>query len=186
MARRRSKRQPAAHPSHPSLLDPVVVALVRRAANGLCRRRVFPWADRSDLEQDLFAHLLRARPRFRPARGSWRAFAAAVVARRAATLARDRRTRHRRLPTVGLTTDLDRDGRQRTTPADPADIVPLAVSVAAVLADAPPTLKTLAERLAHEPLSVAARALGIGRGAARGRLARLRRRFEDANLLEPL
>lgn len=183
MARRRPNRPPAALASSPPLFDPVVVALVRRAAASLCRRHIFPWADRPDLEQDLMQHVDRARSRFRPARGSWRAYAGTVVARRAASLARDRAARKRGPYPVGLTADVARDRRRQTASTDPAETVPLALTVAAVLADAPPALRALAERLEHEPLAAAARALGIGRGAARGRLARLRRRFEDAGLL---
>jgi DNA-directed RNA polymerase specialized sigma24 family protein len=184
VARRRPKHPPAALTSSPPLSDPVVVAIVRRAAAALCRRGVFPWSDRPDLEQELFLHLTKVRSRFRPARGPWRGFVAAVVARRAADLARDRRARKRQPVAMSLTIDPDRDPRRRTRSPDPAESAPLALTVAAILVDAPPTLRVLAERLMDEPFSEATRTLGISRGTARGRLAQLRRRFEDAGLLD--
>lgn len=186
MSRRPKPVLPAAVAATIPLQDPVIMALVRRAAAAVCRRLGFTAADRDDVTQALFTTLHQSYRRYRPRRGAWRAYAATVIARRAATLARDRRS-PRRAPGARSLSDRDvpRDRRRPAPSADPADTVPLALDVARVLADAPPGLRALAERLmAGERLTPAAKAEGIPRGTARGRLARLLRRFDDPGLWE--
>jgi DNA-directed RNA polymerase specialized sigma24 family protein len=169
----------AVAPAH-AVLDAVVVALARRASAALSRRPGFVPADRDDIEQALFAAVHRSRRRFRPARGSWRAFAATVIARRAASLARDRRAPSRAGPGHAPLEDVTRDRRRPRPSADPADAVPLAIDVARVLAAGPPVLRAVAERvMGGETLTRAAKALGVARTTARDQL---RRRFEDLRL----
>jgi DNA-directed RNA polymerase specialized sigma24 family protein len=180
---RRPKPPPAVAADQP-LQDPVIVALIRRAAAGLCRRPGFTPSDRTDIEQTLFAATHRARRRFRPARGTWLAFAATVIARRAASLARDRAA-PRRAGRMGPLRDLGRDGRRPMPSIDPAETVPLALDVEQVLAAAPPNLRALAERLmAGERVTAAARDLEVARSTVRGWVGQLRQRFEDLRLLE--
>jgi DNA-directed RNA polymerase specialized sigma24 family protein len=186
MSRRPKPPPPAAIPAVPNIFDDVAVALVRRASKDLCRRRRFLWADREDIEQALFFALHRAVPKFDPAHTSWRSFAAAVIGRRAATLARDHRSPKRAPRAVSLTyLDPVRDWRRPGPSGDPAQAVPAGLDFQAVLASASADLRALVERLmAGERLTPAARAVGIARSTARGHLARLRERFEDHGLWE--
>jgi RNA polymerase sigma factor (sigma-70 family) len=180
-----SRRRPsAADPAAPNILDDIAVALVRRASGDLCRRCGFPWSDRDDIEQDLFLALHRAVPKFDPRRSSWRAFAAAVIDHRAASLARDRGAARRVPPALRLLGDPAQDQRRVGPPVDPAETVPLALDLERALTRLPPALRALADRLSDKPLTRAATSLGISRSAARLRRADIRRRFEDQGLWE--
>lgn len=75
--------------------DEGTTRLIRSRARRLCRDRPFTTADRDDVEQELTAHLARRQPRFLPRRGSWTAFVACVLDRRAASLMRERRSQRR-------------------------------------------------------------------------------------------
>ena len=175
-----SPRPPGDRTADP--LDPVVIKLLARAAARLSRQPGFTPADRADLEQALRERLLIRRRAFDPRRGSWRAFAATVIARQAESLRRDRHAL-KRDPRRESAARSDWGDDRRLPRADPgpADL-DLAMDVAAAVAGLPPKLRELADRLAHEPLAAAARTLGIPRRTARDRLRRIRQRFERAGL----
>jgi RNA polymerase sigma factor (sigma-70 family) len=179
---RRPSRSPASDDPKADPLDPVVIKLLTKAASRLSRQPGFSPADQPDLRQVLLERLLARRRAFDPRRGSWRAFAATVIARQAESLRRDRFALKRDpRRTSAAWTDWDEDRRLPKPNPGPAD-QDLRMDVAAVVVGLPPKLRELADRLGHEPLAAAARSLAIPRRTARDRLRRIRLRFERAGL----
>jgi RNA polymerase sigma-70 factor (ECF subfamily) len=161
--------------------------LIRRKARQLARHAGPHHHDPEDVEQELTLRLLRAMPRYDPARGHVHAFVTAVVERAAAGLLRRCRAKKRGAgPVRSLDAPAAAEPTDRGDAGRAADRVGLAADLAAVLAELPADLRGLAERLTRQTLSEVARQDGVPRSTLQRRVDRLRRRFEDAGLREYL
>ena len=131
---------------------------VRLAGGSPVRRQ-----ERPDHEQDLALRLVRAGRQFTAARGTASAFAAAVLDRAAADLAR-RRAARKRAPAAPLTHD----------PVDPRHDAVLSFELIDALDRLSEDLRDLADRLMWQTVAAAARDLGVPRSTLQRRVHHLR------------
>jgi DNA-directed RNA polymerase specialized sigma24 family protein len=160
---------------------PVARELVRHKAIAMTRRAGLPPGDRADLEQELLVRLVAAMRGYDPARGRPNTFAAAVVDRAAAGIAREAAASKRGGGQPRPASLDDPSTPHPAAPADP-DRADLALDVADVLKRLPDDLRALADRLSDLSAAEAARDAGVARSTFLRRVTRLRRHFEDAGL----
>ena len=158
-------------------------------------------SDVEDLQQEMWADLLRRLTWFESDRAKAKTFIARVVSHRVSAILRHRsgmgRDYQRNAGSLSEETE-DADGRMveraqlitedahdlrtgvETRPA--LEQMELVSDVGTVLASLPAPLREFCELLKTESMSSAARKLGISRREARARLDAIRNRFEEANL----
>jgi RNA polymerase sigma-70 factor (ECF subfamily) len=160
-------------------LDPFITRLVRHKASQLLRLPGFTESDRADLQQNLLVKLIASRHHYRRRKGTWHAYAATVLDRQAATLARDRKAQKRRPDREVPFTDHFSDLRRPLPSEDSLDLV---LDLKALWETLSVQDRQLAELLLQESTTSAAKSLGISRRTCRDRLKKMRRRFEAAGL----
>jgi RNA polymerase sigma factor (sigma-70 family) len=161
-------------------LDPFITRLVRYKASQLLHLPGFTESDRADLHQKLLVKLIASRRHYRCRKGTWHAYAATVLDRHAATLARDRKAQKRRPDReVPFDADQSRDLRRPLPSEDSLDLV---LDLKALWETLSLQDRQLAELLLQESTTSAAKSLGISRRTCRDRLKKMRRRFEAAGL----
>src|SRR5262245_3078529 len=186
-------RLPVVHDDARGQLCRFAQDLIRRKAKQLARRPGFTGQDREDLQQELALRLWVRMPAFDARRGHLHVFVTTVVEREAADLVRERRAGKRdprRARPLGTPRDAgDRSqvvqpapASGRRPPRDDHDRAQLAYDIALVLAELPPELRDLAERLQWQTVAQAARDTGVPRTTLNDRARRLRRVFERAGL----
>lgn len=174
--------------------------IIKRKAAQLIGRGGYKQQDRRDLEQELWARLLRAKKRFNPSISHWRCFVTAVVERATANILRDalaEKRDHRRISSLNVTIVFDDDEscelgdtvssrehnrRRCCEPRGAQELADLLIDVTECLEDLPPDLRILAERLKNESVSAIAHETGIPRTTIQDMKRRLRQRFERAGL----
>jgi len=175
--------------------------LVRLKARRLCRQRPFRAGDGADIEQELYAGLLRQLAHFDNTKGNLDRFVSAGLVRAVVDLLRRRgagkrdtsRTISLQAPVVGTagreelaTTVGEREnnariGRSARSDLDRTDLVRDAADLIAAL---PPQQRELAERLESQPLAEAARAMNVPYSTAQYWVTKIRERFEAAGFLD--
>jgi RNA polymerase sigma-70 factor (ECF subfamily) len=183
------RRKPSAtasvvHAMEPAMshdfLDVFITRLVHHKASQLLRLPGFTESDRADLQQNLLVKLIAARPYYRSKKGTWHAYAATVLDRHAATLARDHQAQKRRSDReVPYRTDHSTDLRREFRLEDSLD---LALDLKALWQTCSLLDRQFLELLMSESVTVAAKKLAISRRTCRDRLKKMRRRFEAAGL----
>jgi RNA polymerase sigma-70 factor (ECF subfamily) len=186
-------------------LDPYVHNLIRRKARQVVGKAGLTPGDVPDLEQELFRRFLERLRRCRHQPANPHAFVTLTVNQSLRSYLRDRSARKRNGGGLAslATPVADGDGR----PVDLAQTVAeheranrtghvtlstqeasaLAQDVAGVLANVPPHLRALAERLqAGDSITRAAEALGLPRTTANDQVRHLREHFERAGLRDYL
>jgi RNA polymerase sigma factor (sigma-70 family) len=164
-------------PDHP-ILAADIQALVRRKVRAMTLYPSSRLEDRDDHSQHLLLKLLEAWPRYDPDRSPFIAFAERVLQRAVAHHRRDRQAKKRRAVIRPLGDDGIADPRSETD----GHHTDLRLDVHERLQSQPPRHRALAERLKAETPAAVARELGIASSTLRGRLAQLRRPFEDLDL----
>lgn len=186
--------------THQPPIDEFVTRLVRRKARQLVGRAGFSASDVDDIEQELVLKLLRHRSAFNPAHSHWYAFVTTVIERHVATILRDKRmekrdsTRLTSLQTIvhdpingpsqlaATVGQRELDNRLGLQTRPEWDSQELTLDTASLLADLPPALREICERLKRVSISAVAREMGVPRTTLCYQLRRLRIRFERADL----
>ncbi|MCO6436922.1 MAG: sigma-70 family RNA polymerase sigma factor [Phycisphaerae bacterium] len=162
--------------------------LIRVKAHQLVGKYGFTGSDSADLEQDLALHLIQRMTGFDPNRGSRNTYADRIVSSRIASILRQRfaqcRDFRRSVSLDGHSTDECSDCEDVVDPhhetgCSQAD---LAIDVEDAVRRLEADLQSLCVLLMQEPVSEAARRLGLTRGQVRGRLQTLRNVFASAGL----
>jgi RNA polymerase sigma-70 factor (ECF subfamily) len=186
----------------PAGLDEFAMRLVRCTARQLVGRSGFTASDREDIEQDLALDLLAHLPHFDPRRANAEAFVTHIVRNAVRTLLRRRCAERRdwRRCRASLDDEITADDGallglcetllaeaflRRTGRCDESDPgrQDLRIDVADAVADLPPALRRIAERLAHSNPTDVSRAEGIGRDAVYRAIHQIRARFAAVGLL---
>jgi len=182
-------------------INPYAAQLIRRKARQLAARCGFSPSDQDDIEQELRLILLRRLGKFDPSVAHYNAFVATIIERHTATLLQHRCAAvrsHRRLGgSLNQLVD-DGDGHKIEVGATLAEDQPavrtgdrfrsgeelhgLASDVAELIADLPPEIADICERLKRDSVSVVARDLGIPRSTLRDLLKSVRSRFESCDM----
>ncbi len=198
-AQRHTQSKPAPAKAAPELSN-YAMALIRRKAKQLARKRGFTINDAEDIEQWLAVKLLKHLAAFDPEQGHPNVFVKTVVERYAANLLRnsraEKRDRHR-VCSLSMIVDYDDNGpieleetigqreldsRLGRESRDPHEASDLAMDVADVLAGLPPELRDLCERLKHASVSDVARDLGVPRTTLYESIRKLRKHFAEIGL----
>jgi RNA polymerase sigma-70 factor, ECF subfamily len=179
--------------------------LIRRKARELSTRAGFSPTDRDDIEQELRLILLRRLDKFDPSVAHYNAFVTTVVERYSATILEHRQAESRSHSRYGGSLNQlvdDGDGNKiemgATLPEDQQsvrtgarfrsgeELHDLATDVAQLIADLPPEVADICERLKRDTISVVARDLGMPRSTLRDLLKGVRSRFESCDMREYL
>lgn len=186
--------------SYPGV-DEYAVRLIRFKARQLVGRAGFTESDREDLEQEMVIDLLRRIPKFDPARAKRETFITRIVEHKVCTLieAQKAAMRDYRMRRASLHDEIDDEdgGRverwqtldqetylQRTGVADrgEAEQRDLRIDLEAALADLPPALRHLCEKLARLTVTDVSHATGVPRSTLYDSMKQIRARFERAGL----
>jgi RNA polymerase sigma-70 factor (ECF subfamily) len=193
-----------AHDNHSPSLEPRTQSLIRSKIRKLIARAPFVRQFREDLEQDVFLTVHQRTRRIHLKPGERLAYIATLIdnrlidfLRRAYAEKRD----YRRLGSLHVLISEDdgvflelgqtlaeqaHHGRLRRQTRTQREVIELRHDVATVLRRLPPDLRELAELLSMKSLAEIARDCGIPRTTLQGRVHKLRRIFERANLHEYL
>ena len=180
--------------------DTVIEKWIRHAVNGFATRHRLQPADIDDLEQDIWADLLRKRHLYDPRRGEVATFVKQVInsATKSMLRARHAEKRDTRREAVSLDApirdvdgrEVDRAqslsgaaGRRHTGQAPPLeDETDLRLDVADAVDSAPADLRRVAALLKQECRHAASRRAGTTRRQFASDVSRLRELFEDRGL----
>ncbi len=188
----------------PTDVQSFAARLIRRKARQLATHDNITPSDRDDIAQDLWLHLVENLPKFDPDKGNIFAFIVTVVERETAAIWRKYRAEKRDTcrcsslnqsvrahdgTRVELASTITEDAPhprlgQRGRHFEHA--VDIAHDVTATLAQLPPDLRDLCERLKTQSISEIARDTGIPRTTLNSRIRALRAHFEEAGLREYL
>jgi RNA polymerase sigma factor (sigma-70 family) len=178
--------------------------LIRRKARQLAAGDSFTPADREDIAQDLWLHLVASMDDFDPAKGTIFAFIVTVVERKSVAIWRHHAAEKRdscrcgslnqaicardgtRVELAATMTEDAADSRLGRRPLPPQTRAELVLDVESVLASLPADQRDLCERLKHATVSEVARELGLPRSTVAARARRLRAAFAAAGLREYL
>lgn len=178
--------------------------VIRHKARQLIGKCGFTHDDYEDLQQEMLLDLLMRLPKFDPSKASYNTFVARIVDRKISNLIRDRgrQKRDHRCQVRPLDEEVEGEAditREEMLSQDDVDLrtgrhdrpelerIEMRLDVARALADLPPDLKALAERLLSQSVTEAARDLGVPRSTLYGSgIARLRKIFEEAGLTDCL
>lgn len=185
--------------------DSFVSRTIHHKARQLVRSPGFTESDRPDVEQELAIELVLKYGHFDPARAGETTFVARVIENKAISLVRARQAQKRHFRHNGTSlneTISDSKGRpvervrtvdgrsvKRHTgqaPRSDQELARLKLDIHRVLDTLPADLRTLAELLTEMSQYAAARRLGKSRRQVAKDVARLRKRFEDADLQDYL
>jgi hypothetical protein len=185
--------------SDPSIDSSVIAEIVRRAKRKAARLRDRirdPAVGRDDLEQELFLRVWPRVARCHPNAKSLAALTATVVRREVARLLHERfaQKRDRRglasLDAMGAgracgddaSASLEPDADRRRRRLGEQDRSDLAADLQTVIAELPPDLGAALDGLKTESVSAVTRVMGVRRSTLDGRVRRLRRQFESADM----
>ena len=182
-------------------IDKYAVWLVRRRARYLVGKAGFTEADREDLEQEMLTDLLCRLPQFNSNRAQRKTFIAKVIEHKFITLIEAQKAgiRDYRLCNGSLNEYLeDEDGkqmeRQETISQDgclqragrcsrPLDeLAALSIEIRKIMAELPPNLRELFERLQNETVTEISQTTGIPRGSIYDSIKKFRLILENAGL----
>ena len=186
-------------------IEKFAVQLIKFKARQLVGKSGFSEADRDDLEQELAADLLKRLPKFNPARAQMNTFITRIVEHRVSTLieAQKAKRRNYRLRGGSLNELVDQgpegiieriDGvdndeysmRTGKSSRTVEELMEMAIDINAVMADLPPDLRDLCERLKTENVTDISRDTGIPRGTIYESITKLRSMFERAGMKDYL
>jgi DNA-directed RNA polymerase specialized sigma24 family protein len=181
------------HPIHAAITTPYIEELIRIKAGRLIQRPGFRKSERSDMEQELKARVLKEAHLFDPARSSVNTFIDRVVQSAAGMIVRERRwVKHaagfrllsleepdfngtHRESTLGENIgEADLYRRHGRTPNQARNDGAQTLDVALALAPLPPIIRQIAARLADESETSIARSLGISRRQVRNAIPQIR------------
>ena len=151
--------------------------LVARKAKQLIGRYGFARSDRADLEQELVLHLVQQMKHFDPQRGGEQSFVGPVLSHKVASIIRHRRAGRRDYRRV-MSIDGVAGGDEHTVTAAPVSTESphdLAIDLAIAIQTLDPDLQHFCSLIMTGSVVEAARRLGLPRGAARGRVAIIRK-----------
>jgi RNA polymerase sigma-70 factor (ECF subfamily) len=182
-------------------LDEFAVKLIKRKARRLVGSAGFVDADLADLEQEFVIDLLLRRPRFNPALAKLETFITRVVDHHVATLVQRQKARCRDYRRRAGSLDERRDddggtssdvppvlasgsyrGESLATARRDEELADLRVDLRRALDDLPRDLRALCDRLQASSVSEMSRETGVPRGTVYEGVAKLRARFERAEL----
>jgi RNA polymerase sigma factor (sigma-70 family) len=188
-------------PRSENILSTYVTALIRVKARQLVRSGQFPRSDEEDLRQELTLRLLQRARRYDPTRAALNTFAERVVCSLVATLLREQRRQKSSIqrstvsiefqcdcsdegatPLRELLHDADQQRRTGAAVADPLGAAERAEAIHSVVADLPPELRAICQRLMRATATETARELGISRHQVQKAIATLRDRFTATGL----
>jgi len=187
-------------------LDEYAKSVIRHKARQLIGKYGFTHDDYEDLRQDMVLDLLRRLPQFDPGRACQNTFISRVVDRKVATIIRHRRQEKRdyRREAGSLDEPIEADDggtveRGQAISQDDNDLnsgkqnrieferIDMRLDISIAIADLPPDLRALAERLKADTIAQIARDLGVPRSTLyETGITRLRKAFEDKGLREYL
>lgn len=186
---------PAQHITH------FAAQLIRRKARELSTFPGFCPTDREEIEQQLRLVLLRRLEKFNPQLAHYNAFVTTVIERYSATILEHRRAEsrtHRRCAgslnrlvedddgnrvELGATLPESIQGlRTRVEFRSSEELQDLVADVAHLLANLPPELADVCERLKRDSISAVARDLGIPRSSLCDLLKTVRERFDSSGI----
>lgn len=169
--------------------------LIRAKAKRICRRRGFTSSDQSDIEKDLWTHLVAKEPKFDPSR-SWETFVSYILDKKCSSIRRERFAARRSPLREECSLDdvaLDCDGRAvprhqiiAETSSVPQRLRDLERDVAEVLAPLSDLHRAIAQGFVTGTINSIANELGIPRSAVERHIEEIREVFEDAGLREYL
>lgn len=176
--------------------------LVKWKAAQLVGRAGFTESDRADIEQDIAFQVLRRIRKFDPARGRFEATVRRIVENAVADILAARkaacRDYRRRGPSLNETVrdengkrverseTFESGGHLRRTRRPASERRDLKLDLDDVIAELPPDLRRLCERLRNESPTEIARDMGIPRGTLYERMRKIREHFERRGLGEYL
>lgn len=182
-------------------LDEFAVKLIKHKARRLVRSAGFVDADRADLEQELLTDLLQRQPRFNPALAKLETFITRVVDHHVATIVQAQKAGLRDYRCRAGSLDERRDDEEGTNGEVPPvlandscrgdtvasarraeELGDLRVDLGKTLDDLPTDLRALCGRLQISTVSEISRETGVPRGTVYEGVAKLRSRFERADL----
>lgn len=188
-------------PRSENILSTYVTALIRVKARQLVRSGQFLRSDEEDLRQELTLRLLQRARRYDPTRATLNTFAERVVCSLVATLLREQRRQKNSILRGAVSIEVrcdcgdegatllrellqDADQRRRTGAAisDPLDSAERADAIHNAVADLPPELRDICQRLMRATATEVARELGISRHQVQQAITTLRERFTTAGL----
>lgn len=175
--------------------------LIRRKARELCRLSAFQNYDRADIEQELRLVLVKRLAKFDASIAHYNAFVTTVIERYCANLIEhetaESRSPNRNGASLNQTVNdgegnptqmanLIEEGHQSNRTGgrfrSKAELFDLATDVANVIADLPPEMQDLCERLKRDSVSKIAEDLGIARSTLRYWVLQMRQRFEQSDM----
>jgi len=181
--------------------DAFTARFIRSKVNKLIGRAGFQEADRHDLLQDFVLDLLQRREKFDSEAANWEAFVVVVCENCCATILEHRQAEMRSPDQEGGSLNRpvkDAEGNRtefgatlsdsaqghrtrqyRRTHEEASDLIH---DVAHLLAQLPPQLRSIAERLQRMSKEEVARELGVSSKTIYRRVAEIRERFEQAGL----
>jgi RNA polymerase sigma-70 factor (ECF subfamily) len=184
--------------------DRYIRGINRRKARQLIDRFGFTKHDCEDIEQDLFVHVLKRLPHFRPERAHRNKFITAVVERKVANILRNKRAAkrdHRRIRSLNvrieltgegaaeladMTSQRDVDARLQRESRAETDLAQLKMDLQDAIATLPEELQMLAGLCMTHTMSEIARMTGVPRTTLNGRMQSIRKRFEKTSLRDYL
>ena len=177
------------------------VKLIKHKARRLIGSAGFVDADRADLEQEFVIDLLQRQPRFNPALAKLETFITRVVDHHVATLVQEQKAGCRDYRRRAGSLDERRDNDGGTSSDVPPvlasesyrgetaasarrheELADLRVDLRRTLNDLPTDLRVLCDRLQISTVSEISRETGVPRGTIYEGVAKLRSRFERADL----
>ncbi|HKQ49916.1 MAG TPA: sigma factor [Phycisphaerae bacterium] len=179
-------------------------SLIRIKAQKLVRRTGFSRSDEDDVRQELAARLIQQLPKFDPARAALNTFIARVVDSAVKMYLRDRGRQKRGEGRIVQSLDVA-VGEDKGRPVTGAELLNEAdharrlgleakseterinqkLTVEGVLANLPPNLRKLCQRLPHETKTAIAQDMGITPRELECFIEMIRQRFRAAGLDEP-
>lgn len=171
--------------------------IIRHKARQLARKSGFNPSDRADIEHELLIAILERWPAFDASRASENTFIARIVEHKAVSLVRTHLAAKRGVgqcaplhsDTNGSAGDFDEErvrSRRGLKTRSIIEALCLRMDLAQVMADLPPELRCLCQRLMRGSVSAAARDSETRRTTLYRAIRELRRRLEDAGLHEYL
>jgi RNA polymerase sigma-70 factor (ECF subfamily) len=151
--------------------------LIAHKAKQLVGRYGFACSDCADLEQELVLHLIQQMKHFDPQRGAEQSFVGRVLSHKVASIIRHRRAGRRDYRRVTSIDDAAGGGEHTVIAALAAAESPhdLAIDLAGAIQRLDPDSQHFCSLIMTGSVVEAARRLGLTRGAARGRVAILRK-----------
>lgn len=186
-------------------IERYAVQLIKFKAMQMVGKSGFGEDDREDLEQELAADLLKRLPKFNPVRAQLNTFINRIVNHRVSTLIEAQKAKQRnfRLRGGSLNEVVDQGTNGIVERIDEVDtdeysmwagksartveeLMEMAIDINGFLADLPPNLRELCERLKTENVTDISRDTGIPRGTIYESITKLKGMFERAGMRDYL